>query len=80
VPSLLFHDLRRSAVRNIKKAGLQDRPDVQLIGLQMKYADTCLAVYKATVDKRKSDLTTRDTKAVEACQGLDLYPPCCGVD
>ena len=57
-----------------------DRPDVQLIGLQMKYADACLAVYKATVDKKKSDLTTRDTKAIEACQGIELYPPCCGVE
>jgi hypothetical protein len=57
-----------------------DRPDVQMIGLQMKYADSCLAVYKATVDKRKSDLTTWETKAIEACQRLELYPPCCGLD
>jgi hypothetical protein len=57
-----------------------DRPDIQMIGLQMKYADACLGVYKATVDRRKADLTTRETKAIEACQRLELYPPRCAVD
>jgi hypothetical protein len=37
--------------------------------------DPCLAVYKSTIDKKISDLTTRESDQIKACKALDLYPP-----
>ena len=43
--------------------------------LQLEHVDECVGIYGATVDKKMSDLTVRETEQVKACQSLDLYPP-----
>jgi TonB family protein len=42
---------------------------------QMDNAETCVLIYKSTIDKRATDLTTRESEGVKACQSLNLYPP-----
>ena len=41
----------------------------------VEHVDGCLAVYRKTIDKRTSDLTTRETGQISECKSLDLYPP-----
>ena len=37
--------------------------------------DMCTSIYRTTIDKKQSDLTTRESGQVRACQVEDLYPP-----
>jgi hypothetical protein len=37
--------------------------------------DECLASFHKTIDKKKSDLTVRESDSVKLCQDLELYPP-----
>jgi hypothetical protein len=37
--------------------------------------DTCVRAYRTTIDKKMSDLTTRQTQQIEQCKQDDLYPP-----
>jgi hypothetical protein len=43
--------------------------------LQLEHVDECVGIYGATVDKKMSDLTVRETEQVKACKSLDVYPP-----
>jgi hypothetical protein len=42
---------------------------------RLKQVDPCLAVYHATIDKKASDLTVRQSELITGCKGLGLYPP-----
>ncbi len=46
-----------------------------LLRVRMNVADRCTRVYRGTIDKKQSDLTTREADEVKGCQSLDLYPP-----
>jgi hypothetical protein len=37
--------------------------------------DPCVTLYHATIDKKASDLTVRESELIAGCRGLDLYPP-----
>ena len=43
--------------------------------MRLDHVDECLAVYNKTIDKKISDLTTRDVDSVAACKAAELYPP-----
>ncbi|MGA2723858.1 MAG: hypothetical protein ABSG79_15790 [Bryobacteraceae bacterium] len=43
--------------------------------IKLKHADECAAVYQKTIDEKASDVTTRETEQIKACQSIDLYPP-----
>jgi len=46
-----------------------------LLRVRMNSADRCASVYRDTIDKKQSDLTTREAEEIKACQSLDSYPP-----
>jgi hypothetical protein len=50
-------------------------PRITLLRVRMNTADRCARVYRDTIDKKQSDLTTREADEIRACQSLDLYPP-----
>jgi hypothetical protein len=42
---------------------------------RLEHVDECLASFHKTIDKKKSDLTVRESDSVKLCQDLELYPP-----
>lgn len=55
-------------------------PDLSVVPIdrlekQLLNVDLCVTVYRQTIDKRISDLTTRESDLVNSCKALDLYPP-----
>jgi len=42
---------------------------------QVDVADVCLKLYRSTIDKKTSDLTTRESEGISACRSLNSYPP-----
>ena len=42
---------------------------------RLKYVDTCLSIYKKTIDKKAADVTVRENDQIKACKSLDSYPP-----
>ncbi len=40
---------------------------------QAKLKATCVVIRKATIDRKVSDLTVRETQQVKACQALGIY-------
>ena len=42
---------------------------------RMHGADTCKATYDATVDRKISDLTVRESTNVDFCKSIGSYPP-----
>lgn len=49
--------------------------ELPMLKLRMDEADRCLAIFTATIDKKTSDLTTRETEQLQACRSANLYPP-----
>jgi len=54
-----------------------DRIVRELPALETRFlhADECAAVYKKTIDEKVSELTTRESEQIKACQSAGLYPP-----
>jgi hypothetical protein len=48
---------------------------IETLTAQLEHADTCTVVYRATIDKKVSDLTTRQSEQVTMCKNLNQYPP-----
>lgn len=48
---------------------------VAILQARLENSDTCVAVYSATIDKKVSDVTTRQSDQVDACKKLGQYPP-----
>jgi hypothetical protein len=48
---------------------------ITLLRVRMNTADQCARVYRETIAKKQSDLTTRESDQIKACQSLEMYPP-----
>ena len=48
---------------------------LKLLRLRMDSADVCLNLYRETIDRKLSDLTTRESDQITACKSIDNYPP-----
>lgn len=46
-----------------------------LLQERLEHADACAAIYRATIDRKASNLTVRQSSQVAACNALDEYPP-----
>jgi hypothetical protein len=64
--------LSKSAQAMVEEADALNVPNLKQ---QMDHADECAALYRSTIDKKVSDMTTRKTDNVKACKAMDLYPP-----
>jgi hypothetical protein len=42
---------------------------------RVRQVDECLTVYHATIDKRLSDLTGRESDQINTCRSAEMYPP-----
>jgi hypothetical protein len=48
---------------------------IDVLKARVEHADNCVTTYHQTIDKKTSDLTTRETQQIAACQSINLYPP-----
>lgn len=53
----------------------QAKPQLDLMKARMENADSCVQVYRDTIDKKNADLTTRESQSIQGCQYLGIYPP-----
>ena len=58
----------RSAVRALPAA-------ISTAKQQVEAVDVCLKLYRSTIDKKTSDLTTREIEGISGCRSLNSYPP-----
>ena len=55
--------------------GAASSTGIRVKKLRLDHVDDCLRTYKDTVDKKMSDLTTRESDIIKGCRDLDMYPP-----
>ena len=64
--------LRRERLNN-KITEIHD--GLEVLQIRFNHVDDCLGLYTTTIDKKTSDLTTREIDGIKACKTVDLYPP-----
>ena len=71
-------DQQSAYLEEAKRLGVlldQAKPQLDLMKARMENADSCVQVYRDTIDKKNADLTTRESQGIQSCQYLRLYPP-----
>ena len=66
--------LLEQSIPILKKAAVIEKT-IPVLKSRLIHADDCLAMYQNTIDKKTSDLTTRESDQIKACKSIDLYPP-----
>ena len=49
--------------------------DLPTLQRRLDLVDSCLSIYRSTIDKKMADYTTREAELVKSCGVIDLYPP-----
>ncbi len=59
------------ALLNLEKA----REALERLEYKLAHVDDCVKTYRGTIDKKISNLTTREVLRIKVCRSAELYPP-----
>jgi len=51
------------------------KDEYELLDRKLEHVDSCVLVYRTTINKKLSDLTVKETEQIGDCRLLALYPP-----
>jgi hypothetical protein len=66
---------RKEAEEVARQAKIRAEQDAKAAAERARVRAACASIYKATADKKLSDVTVKEAQQIEACRTLGMYPP-----
>jgi len=66
---------RKEAEEAARLARIRAEENAKASAERARIRAACAVIYKATANKKVSDLTVKEAQQIQACQALGLYPP-----